>query len=87
MSALQRKKNRIISFVCIGFFAMSLVISGVIVSKLVNTIVNYNTLQKIKNQLIEEKEKLEDGEEKDCFTVYVKDEYTLYNGEIYIFNK
>lgn len=87
MGTFQKKKNRIISFVCIGVFASSLIVAGVITSKLVRTIMNNDTLLALKEQLIIEKNKLQDGEEKDCYTVFVKDDYTLDNGEIFIFKK
>ena len=80
-------KNRIKSYIYIAVFLVSLVVAGVVTGVLIKNIKHNNELIAIKNQLLEEKEHIKDGDEQDCYTVYVKDDYSLVDGEVYIFKK
>jgi hypothetical protein len=82
-----KKKNRIKSFIYLGVFLLG-VCAAIIVSVILVKNVNLNNqLNTIKEQLITERDNTQKGEDDDCYTVYVKGDYILEDGEIYIFKK
>lgn len=88
MTLTEKKKNRLKSFAYIGGFAASIVVAVVALCFLFTNISNNAKLSEIKSQLIQERDAYLNGEnDEDCYTVYVRDDYVLDNGEIFIFKK
>ena len=90
MSKLAKVKNRLISIVCIVFFSLGAVLLTLVSIKLIN---EYNTHQELldkRDELLEEKEYQDNlPTDEDYYTVYVKDNYSIYDTEdtIFVFTK
>ncbi|MBE6142457.1 MAG: hypothetical protein E7177_00520 [Erysipelotrichaceae bacterium] len=90
MSKLAKVKNRMISIVCIVFFSLGAVLLTLVSIKLIN---EYNTHQELldkRDELLEEKEYQDNlPTDEDYYTVYVKDNYSIYDTEdtIFVFTK
>ena len=90
MSKLAKVKNRLISIVCIVFFSLGAVLLTLVSIKLIN---EYNTRQELldkRDELLEEKEYQDNlPTDEDYYTVYVKDNYSIYDTEdtIFVFTK
>jgi len=85
-----KKRNRIYSYLCLALFAVSIVVAISVCAVLISNVQANRELIAVRDQLVDEIKKQETGgENEDCYTVYVKDDYTVTEGEgtIYIFKK
>lgn len=90
MSKLLKVKNRMVSIVCIAFFAVGVALLTLVSIKLINDYNVHKELINIRDQLIEEKEFQNNlPKDEDYYTVYVKDNYSIYDteGTIFVFTK
>ena len=90
MSRLEKLKNRMFSIICICFFVLGLGLVALVGVNIVNAYNEQQNLLQQREELLEEKEyqdNLPDGE--DYYTVYVKDNYSIYDqeGTIFVFTK
>lgn len=85
-----KRKNRLLSYIYICIFIVAIIVFIVVGSIVIKESRQNAKLNEIKSQLIDEQKRYELGEEdkeEDCYTVYIKDEYALIDGDIYIYNK
>ena len=90
MSRFAKLKNRAVSIFCLFFFLVGI---GLITMVSITLIKNYREHQQlidIRDELIEEQEYYQDVPlDEDYYTVYVKDNYSIYDteGTIFVFTK
>lgn len=90
MSRIAKIKNRAVSIFCLFFFLVGI---GLITMVSITLIKNYREHQQlidIRDELIEEQEYYQDVPlDEDYYTVYVKDNYSIYDteGTIFVFTK
>ena len=90
MSKMEKFKNRLISIACLAVFAVGISLLTIMTVKLIE---NYNEQQALlaeRDKLLEEKENQNNiPEDEDYYTVYVKDNYSIYDKEntIFVFTK
>lgn len=89
MSKIKSKRtNRIISIASLGVFAFALLLIGFLGFKLINEYQKNLTLQKQKDELIQEQARLEELSDllsdDDYYSVYVDDDLISVNTEIII---
>lgn len=88
----QRLKNRIISYACLAVFGVALVVAGLTITRIAKEIEYRDRLIAIRDNLIVERDWQEAngnyGDE-DYVSVYVKDNYSIYDASdtIYVFVK
>ena len=90
MSRMLKAKNRIVSIICICFFLFGIGLMTIVSIKLIGNYNKHKDLITIRDELIEEKEYQSDIPlDEDYYTVYVKDNYSIYDteGTIFVFTK
>ena len=90
MAKLAKIKNRLISVICIAFFAVGVALVSLVTVKLVNDYNKHQELLNKRDELIEEKEYQDNLPiDEDYYVVYVKDNYSIYDkeGTIFVFTK
>jgi hypothetical protein len=90
MARLAKIKNRLISILCLAFFAVGVALISLVTVKLVNDYNKYQELLNKRDELIEEKEYQDNLPlDEDYYVVYVKDNYSIYDteGTIFVFTK
>lgn len=83
-------KNRILSVIAIVVFAVGLVLITMVSAKLISESIEQQNLLDIRDQLLEEKEKQDNfTKDEDYYSVYVKDNYSIYDEKetIFVFTK
>lgn len=83
-------KNRILSVIAIVVFAVGLVLITMVSAKLISESIEQQHLLDIRDQLLEEKEKQDNfTKDEDYYSVYVKDNYSIYDEKetIFVFTK
>lgn len=90
MSKLLKAKNRLVSLVCIFFFACGVALSCLVSIKLIKDYRERQDLINQRDELLEEKEFQDNAPlDEDYYVVYVKDNYSIYDteGTIFVFTK
>ena len=90
MGNSERVKNRMFSIFCVVLFVIGLALVGLVGAKLISDSIEQNKLLNIRDELLEEKERQDNvTDDEDYYTVYVKDNYSIYDEEetIFVFTK
>ena len=90
MSKLLKAKNRLISIICILFFACGIALSTLVSVKLIKDFNERQDLLNQRDELLEEKEYQDNAPlDEDFYIVFVKDNYSIYDteGTIFVFTK
>ena len=90
MGNSERVKNRMFSIFCVVLFVIGLALVGLVGAKLISDSIEQNKLLNIRDELLEEKEQQDNvTDDEDYYTVYVKDNYSIYDEEetIFVFTK
>ncbi len=88
MALTKKSINRLKSYGYLAIFACAIIVTIVMAVILIKNINHNIELNNIKEQLIQERDAYLNGSsEEDCYTVYVKDDYTLDDGELFVFKK
>ena len=90
MSNAAKIKNRMLSVICIIIFAIGIALLTIVSAKLITDSIEQQNLLNIRDQLLEEKEQQNNiTDDEDYYTVYVKDNYSIYDEKetIFVFTK
>ena len=90
MSTFAKLKNRAVSILCLFFFLIGIGLLTMVSVTLVKNYQEHQHLVDIRDELIEEQEYYQDVPlDEDYYTVYVKDNYSIYDteGTIFVFTK
>ena len=90
MSKILKAKNRFVSILCIVFFAIGVALISLVSVKLVSDYNKHQELLNKRDELLDEKEYQDNiPTDEDYYTVYVKDNYSIYDTEdtIFVFTK
>ena len=90
MSRFAKLKNRAVSIFCLFFFLIGIGLITMVSIMLVKNYQEHQELINIRDELIEEQEYYQDIPlDEDYYTVYVKDNYSIYDteGTIFVFTK
>ena len=90
MSRFAKLKNRAVSIFCLFFFLIGIGLSTMVSIMLIKNYQEHQQLIDIRDELIEEQEYYQDIPlDEDYYTVYVKDNYSIYDteGTIFVFTK
>lgn len=90
MAGLAKVKNRMVSVICVLIFAVGIVLLTLLSVKMISVFKEHQALVEERNELLEEKEHQDNlPNDEDYYTVYVKDNYSIYDTEdtIFVFSK
>ena len=90
MPQFAKLKNRVVSIICLFFFLAGVGLLSMVSVTLIKNYQEHKTLIEIRDELIEEQEYYQDVPlDEDYYTVYVKDNYSIYDteGTIFVFTK
>lgn len=90
MAKLAKIKNRMISIICVSVFVVGIALVAFLSVKLITVFNRHQNLLQQRDELLEEKEHQDNlPTDEDYYTVYVKDNYSIYDKEdtIFVFTK